>query len=59
MLITNLISNFGIASMLNCVTKLKFMAWFKVEATPKSEIKSVNKSDTTFDRTDYVDQAID
>ena len=51
-----LISNFGIASMLNCATKLKFMLLFNMEATPKSDIKSINKSDIRFD--DYMDQAL-
>ena len=48
-LITDLITNFGIASMLNhtmnFVTKLGFMVWFKSEINPKSDIKSVTKSD--------------
>ena len=44
-LITDLISYFGIASMLNCTiyfdTKLKFMVRLNMEAIPKSDIKSV------------------
>ena len=34
---------------IDIVTKLKFMVCFNMEATPKSDIKSVNKSDTRFD----------
>jgi len=52
-LITDPISNFGIASMLihtiNFVTKLRFMVWFNMEAIPKFDIKSVIKSDIKFD----------
>ena len=34
---------------INFVTKLRFMVWFNMEAIPKSDIKSVIKSDITFD----------
>ena len=58
MLISNLISNFGIASMLNhtinFVTKLKFMVWFNMEAIPKFEIKSVIKFDISIKQTTWI-----
>ena len=48
-LITDLIPDFGIASMLNHTINLilvtKFMVWFNMKAIPK------------FDKTDYMDQA--
>jgi hypothetical protein len=31
------------------VTKLRFMVWFNMDAIPKSDIKSVIKSDISFD----------
>ena len=33
------------------VTKLRFMVWFNMDAIPKSDIKSVIKSDISFDIT--------
>ena len=46
---TDLISNFGKASMLNhtmnFVTELEFVVWLNMEAIPNSKIKSVIKSD--------------
>ena len=46
---TDLISNFGKASMLNhtmnFVTEFEFVVWFNMEAIPNSNIKSVIKSD--------------
>ena len=48
-LITDLISNFGIASMLNHTINLnlvtKCLVWFNIEAIPKFDIKSVKKFD--------------
>ena len=53
MLISDLISDFGIASMLNYTIKSKFATiiygMINIEAIPKFDIKSVIKSDIKFD----------
>ena len=59
-LITDLISNFGIASMLNhtinFVIKLRFMVWFNMEATPKFDFKSDIKFDIGINPTTWIGQ---
>ena len=64
-MITDLILEFGIASMLNHTTNsnsvTKFMVWFNMEAFPKFDIKSVFKSESKFEIrmkwTRYMDRA--
>ena len=57
-LLTDLISNFGIASILNqtltFVNKIKVMVWFNMETIPKSDIKSDIKLDISIKLTTWI-----